>query len=160
MAQAEPHVFAARVFIAVHGLVCTCQGEGIARRPVSNLTDGEEAVSCGDHRARFTRWMDRETQLQRRLADFEFLGFGLIGFRKNDRNAAELVSFRKRWRRSAMDIFWARILRRNFPVCLTHKLHSGPNCSSNSLRRRAAKPGFWPLVEIAICSSPRRTTAG
>ena len=57
-------------------------------------------------------------------------------------------------------IFAVRSCCRSFPMCSTNDAHSGPNCRSNSWRSRAARAGLFPPVEIAICSGPRRTTAG
>src|SRR5579859_3796342 len=53
----------------------------------------------------------------------------------------------------------ARSLSRAAPSQPSQSSYSWPNCFSNCKRRRCASAGLLPLVEIAICRSPRCTTA-
>ena len=60
--------------------------------------------------------------------------------------------------RSSLRGWVARTSRRSWPRLSSHGPRSAGSCSSISRRRRCAKAGLSPAVEMAICRSPRLTT--
>lgn len=70
------------------------------------------------------------------------------------------ASFRSIVRRRFGEIGSAYNEARASPSHRSQLSHSGPNWFSNSWRSLCAKAPLCPAVEMAICSGPRRTTAG
>src|SRR5271163_2895812 len=52
-----------------------------------------------------------------------------------------------------------RMSSRAVPSQSSHRAYSSPYCCSRSFRMRCASEGLLPLVDTAICRSPRCTTA-